>query len=126
MIEPVGEQRIVAPGKRRDHADVGHVAARKQQGARQADEAGQRLLQRMVRRAVPQHQMRGAGAHAVARDAFLCRLRDPGIGRQTQIVVAAKCDELAPLQAHARRLRGLKRAPAAPEPLGLEFGELRG
>ena len=49
MVQPVGEHRVLAPRKRRDDAEVRHVAGGEQQRARQADECRQPLLQLVVR-----------------------------------------------------------------------------
>ena len=47
VIEPVSEYRVFAPDQRGNDADIGHVAARKQQ-AGAPHVAGQSLLQRLV------------------------------------------------------------------------------
>jgi hypothetical protein len=66
MVQAVGEYGIAAPREGGHDAEVGQVAGREQQRARQLDEGREPLLERVMRGAVAEDEMRGAGPDAVA------------------------------------------------------------
>ena len=64
MRELVGEDEIVRPGERGDHADVGEVAGAEQASGFGVFGAGKRLLQQDMFRVIAGDQPGGAGAGA--------------------------------------------------------------
>ena len=115
VVELVGEDRVVAPEQRGEHAEVGHVAGGKQQRRAGWPTNAQAPLERRVRRSVAGDQVRRAGADAVALGAFAQRGDDARIGGEAEIVVAAEGRRRAAVDRHAAR-------PARPAPARARTG----
>ena len=117
MIKAVGKHRVAAPHQGRHHTQVGHIAGREKQGARQRDKCRQRLLQLVMGGGMPEDQMRGTSPHAIAMDALDHSVAQTRIGGQSQIVVAAKRNQLATVNGGLRLLWRLQKPPAAQQSL---------
>jgi len=79
-----------------------------------------------VHRAVPGQQMRSALPDPVARGGFDRCFHDPRVVGESQVVVAAECQDLPPVHDDSRPLRALADKAAAAQATALEFGELIG
>ena len=105
MIEAIREHRVFTPHQRRDRADIRHVTRREQERARQAHELRQRSFQIVMRRRVSGDQVRRTRADAEKSRAFACRDNQSRVGGESQIIVAAERDDLAPIDYDVRALR---------------------
>jgi hypothetical protein len=115
VIEPVLEHVITASHQHGCHGQVRHVAGRKQQGTRTRNELRQFLFQRVVFGVVAAHKVRRAAAYPPsARSRAECR-DDAWMIGETEVVVAAERDTLAPCDrdTHATRFTGINRASVA-------------
>jgi hypothetical protein len=95
VVEPVGEDRVVAPDQRRNDPQVGQVAGREEQGARKAGERGELLLEHGVRAEVAADQMRGAAADAPGAGAGAGGVDQRRVIGQAEVIVAAEADQRA-------------------------------
>ena len=118
VIQPVGEDRVVASGQRRQDGEVGQVPGGKRQSSRAGTgrhEFGEFPLQRFVRREVPADEMGCAGAHAPARSGVARGGDYGGIVGESEVIVAGERDQFAPGHRHARTLRRFDRLAVAPQ-----------
>jgi hypothetical protein len=126
VVERIGEDLAVAIGERGEDAEVGGIAAAEEHRARQAAEAREAPLRRLVRPHVARDQCRGARADAELVDGAVRCLAQPRVVGEAEIVVAGEVEERRAALAHARTLRRLERAAHAREPVALEGGEAFG
>ena len=114
VVQPVGEDRVVAPRERGQDREIGKIAGRECQRARavaRRDEGGELLLERGVRRAVPADEVRRARADAPARCASRAAATTRGIVGEPEVIVAGEREQLAAVDDDARALRATERAP---------------
>ena len=77
-----------------------------------------------MHRAVAAQHMRSALPDPVARGGFDCRLHDPGMIGEPQVVIAAERQALPPVDDDSRPLRALADEAGAAQTAALELGEL--
>ena len=133
VVQPVGEDRVAAPGERGQDREIGEIPGREGQRLRPcagANEGGKLGFERRVRREVAADEVRRARADAPARRAFARGRDDVRMIGETEIIVAREGDELAAIDDDARSLRRGERAPVPPQSRGflrresaLEFGD---
>ena len=116
----------IAVGERREDAEVGSVAAAKEEGAWQDAEFGEALLRRMVRAEVAADEGRSAGAHAALVDGAVSRRPQRRMVGEPEVVVAGKVDHGAPVLADSRSLRRIDDAANALQVAALQIGEALG
>ena len=88
MGEFVDQHEVAAAGQRRDNAGIGEIAGTEHASRSGALEPRQPGLQRVIKRMISGHQPGGAGADAVLRDGFPCRIGQRGMAAQAEIIVA--------------------------------------
>jgi hypothetical protein len=126
VVEGVGEHGVVAARQGRHDAAVGHVARGEQQRARQAGEACQGGLGRLVLLVVAGDQVRCGRAHAAAADGLDHRLRDARVAGQAEVVVGGEGQQRPAVDFEHGALGPAHHPAGAAQPGGLEGGELGG
>ena len=122
VIQAIFEHLAVAIEQCLDHAQVGHVAAGKQEGCGQFHKLGEFGFQFMVQAMVAGKQMRRPGPHAeLGRSPR--RFGDGCMPGQTQVIVAGKGQVFVALALHPHPLHAILNATAAAQALGFEVGE---
>ena len=64
MVEAVFQHAVALPNQRRHRAEIGHIAGGEQQRAGPSGKLGQGFFKLVMWRAVTDHQVRSAAAHA--------------------------------------------------------------
>ena len=113
VIQAVLEHVVPRPQQTGQNAGIGGVTTGKQQRPGPACKSRQRLLELVMRRTVPAHQVGGTAAYPVAGRRLPEGGNHPRVGRQAQIVIAAEVEVLAASHAHHRPLGRLQRDPLA-------------
>ena len=120
VVEGIGKDfgaRGVDGAQTGQHGQVGHIARAQVERAGlnqvRGKEAGQPVLERVVRGAVPADQVRGPAARAIAAHAFLQRIAHAGIGGQAQVVVTVEAQYRLAIDDQLRRAGRVHPAAAA-------------
>ena len=127
VVQPVGEDRVAAPGERGQDREIGEIPGRERQRARARagpNERGELGFERRVRREVAADEMRRARADAPARRAVARGRDDVRVVGESEVVVAREGDELAAVDDDARALRRGERAPDPLQSRGLPRREV--
>ncbi len=122
MVQPVGEDRVAAPGERGEDREIGEIAGRERQRPRPGagpHERGELGFERRVRREVAADEVRRARADTPARRAVARGRDDVRVLGETEVVVAREGNELAAVDDDARALRRGERAPDPLQSRGL-------
>src|SRR3569623_1549422 len=125
MVEAVFEYRIAAPRQRGDHAEIGHVAGRKQQGTWPLRERRQRFFQFVMRLLMTGDEVCSTAADAVFIRPFLQRGDHFRMIGEAEVIVAAKRKIKRAVDHDFRALRGFHHGAApilVPRPYGRERG----
>ena len=125
MIQPVGEYLTMAAHQSGDNGQIGHITGGKQQGGRQADKAGKAVFKLMMRDVMTTDQMRRASAYPHVRQGLRYCCRQLRMIRQTQVIITAKRQQLAPIQFDLNPLRAFQQTTLAEQVLPgqtIQFG----
>lgn len=95
VIQTILKHGITATDQRIHRPQVRHITGGKEQRAGAPSELGELLFQQVMFLRVTADQMGGTAADAVAFSRFLKSFQDFGVVGETEIVIAAKADELA-------------------------------
>ena len=113
VVERIGDDQVACPGKRRDHAEVGHVAGVEDEGRLPAQEVRELGFEGLVDVEVAVDEARAARRAAeLARRAY-AGLHDLGVMREVEVVAAREEQHLPTVDGHARSLGALHDAHAA-------------
>ena len=125
VIEFVGEDRVAAPGKCGEDADVGGIAGREQQRFRQADIGRQFFFQLVMRTHVPRHHVRCSSTQPVALQCAHRGFNHFRVVGEAQVIVARIRHHALAVDQHRGVLRAVDDAARA-QLVGLgELGKLQ-
>ena len=116
MVQRVADDHVARACKRREHAEIRHVAGTEQQRGVVAAEQREFRFEIFVQRQVAADQPRTPGRGAVALRGSNGGLDDARISRQVQIVRACEHQDVASADLHARPLHALDAAQIPIQP----------